>query len=327
MNREKTLLYILFVFTTILHSQNEQLLRYKKELPKVIDYIEQLQVDKGSFFAHQENEKVIDSFQKPWEMNLLNKELAKDILDVLEKNKSYHVKRSYYDPTKWNFIFSCFSARAAGEKIRNFFFRYDPYPNLFITISNIKLVDSNNVSIAMKKETRTDVVKDAMFNNVVRFDGYIPITDKSEKIHGSIDLSLKTFKKIDHKSFNKEDKEVAFNLGDIEGLQLIKIEKNKAYFYLPKYIDDIEIVSTNKKEKMFAVQQEFICSKIIVDYAMGGKVKKKSTELLIENIKEEDLIDKPQILIHETNGTIENLYIYKKSNPVILNSKKIEISI
>ena len=307
----------------MLYSQKEDLSQYKERVPFIIKSLQKLQLDRGNINESYDKE-VAEVFKKPWEMKRIEDELSQEMMAVILKNKKTYVEEDESYEGKWNVVFSSFIGGATGEKIKDIFFRYDPVPNVFVTLSNIKLFDENNTLITTVEETKTKINK---LTGVVFFEGFIPVTYKSKNVTGSFDVLLKEFKNIDYKLIKKGSHNIGFSLGGIDGFKLIKMEKNKVYIHLPKYFKNLKVEGTNKKGGTFWSQSKEIYPKKIVDYAMGENVNEKSTKLLIDSITEEDLISGPQILIYKTSGIIENFYIYTKSNPILLNLKRIKVKL
>lgn len=94
---------------------------------------------------------------------------------------------------------------------------------------------------------------------------------------------------------------------------------------MPKPIKNIEITSTNKDGEMYGEDMIMSIPKNIFDYANGNEITDKSTKILIDNLTIEDLREKHQILVYQTNGRIQNLYIYIKNKPIELISRTIKI--
>lgn len=313
------LLLLLLNFSNIVIGQNNDLDSFKKFLPYIIKGLQKTKPQK------QLDEKTVGVFQKPWNIKKLQDSETQDILKKLVDNKRFRIKKDYTGEWKLDF----FSKLKSFETIEEIHKSDGALSNTFIQVSEIKILDETNNSAYLndeKKSIKNNESKELEFNSG-QINTTFPIKKEYANLSGSIKITLKEYSQIEHKAFQKNDKDIEFNLGEFKGLKLLKIEKNKAYFVLPTKIDNIEITSTNKKNEKHASQSKSNIPKKIYDYATKDNLTDESIKLFIKNLSRQDVYEKQQMLIYETNGTIDNLYIYLKSKQADLISKKLNIEL
>lgn len=317
---KKIILLLLICGSNILFGQNEnnQLNQVKKFLPYVIKGLQETNSQPQKL-----DQRTVGIFEKPWETPKVKKEIAEDLLNAIITNKSFDVEKDYSG--KWNFNFS--SKINKNSYIKDTYNSNHLLANLFVEVSNTVLTNKNNESIIdkEKRQVRINKVTQLNFHTGV-IQNNVPIKKSYPKVTGSMHLSLKEFEKIAVKEFKPNSKNEKFDLGNIKGLKLLKIENNKAFLYLPKAIENIKIISTNQKDEKYGQHAKMSMPKKVFDYATGTNVNANATKLLIDELTMEDFQEKPQILVYQTNGTIANLYVFVKSTPIELTAKKMEVN-
>jgi hypothetical protein len=323
MNRQSIVFVLIIIFTSnFIFGQtkdNTEVEQIKKFLPYIIKGLQE--IDKKPT-TKKIDQRVVGLFEKPWLAKKIEQETARELLNSIFKNKSSNIKKDYRG--KWNLNFS--SQINPNKVITDVYNSNAILGNVFVTISNVELIDDNNVSIIETEERKIKINQSKKINfQTGGLQISFPLKKEYKNVAGSLNLTLKEFQSINYKEFNSNSKNEVFDLGGTKNLKLLKIENNKAYFHLPKAIENIKISSTNKKGEKYGENSKMSIPKVIFDYGTGGNITESDTKSLIENLTLEDLKEKPQVLMYETNGTIEQLYIYLKSNPKDLISKKMEI--
>lgn len=296
-----------------------QFKQFKKFLPYIINNLKETKENPN---IKQLNERTIEVFKKPWKLKTLNSETHTKIINSIVENYSFKIK-DYKN--KWYLQF--FSQINSNNEIKDIYKSNGILSNYFITSEIIKLTNKNNVSV-IEENVRVKInqtTNTKFYTGSISFS--VPIKEEIKNINGEIKLKLRKYEIIKFKELNKNDNNLIFNLGRVKGLKVIKIEKNRAYLYLPKKIKGIEIVATNKKNEEFAEKSTLLLSKNVFEFAMKDNLKESEITKFIDKLTLNDIKDKPHILIFETNGIIENLYVYLKYNPKEIISKIIEVKL
>ncbi|EIJ40341.1 hypothetical protein JoomaDRAFT_3398 [Galbibacter orientalis DSM 19592] len=323
MRKQIILLIALLTFSNLIFGQKseKELKEYKQFLPYII---KGLKDSKENFSTEKIDQRTVGLFQKPWLTKKIEKEIAEDILNSIIDNKSYNIEKDYRE--KWNLNFS--SQINANKVIRDVYNSNTLLANLFITISDIEFVDANKISIIDTVERKIQINQSRKLHfQTGGVQSSFPLKKEYGNVSGSMNLTLTEYQTISYKEFNSSNENETFDLGNEKELKLLKIENNKAYFYLPKLIDNIKISTTNKKGEEYGENAKMQIPKTIFDYGTGENMTESNTKSIIDNLTLKDINEKPQILLYETNGTIENLYIYLKTNPKELISKRVEIKL
>ncbi len=324
MNTRIIFLITIFIFSNLVYGQKKDttdLKELKKYLPFVIKAI---QKDKNNVTIEKLDNRVVGIFKKPWEVKKLNQETITNIITSIIENHTLHIEQDYRK--KWNLDF--FSQISKNNTIKDVYNSNDILSNTFVSVSEIVLLDENNNSIIDKQGRKVQINQETDLNFYSGgIDVDFPIKKQYKNIKGSIKLTIRRFETIKYKELLKSDKNIEFDLGDIKGIKLLKVENNKAYFYLPSLIKNIKISSTDKENKTYAENAIVPIPKSVFDFGMKDNLNDESINLFIENLTVEDVYKKPQILMYQTNGTIENLYIYLKLNPIDLTSRTLEIKL
>ncbi|WP_139262274.1 hypothetical protein [Flavobacterium degerlachei] len=323
MKKQTIILFTLMTLSNLIFGQNseEELKHYKQFLPYMI---KGLQESKNDSSIKKLDNRVVGIFNKPWEVKKINEKTIIETITAITANNSLNIEQDYRQ--KWNLNFtSAINKNNAIEDTSNIDYILS---NTFVSVSEIKLFDENNNSAIEKEERKIKINQSTdleFYNSVINID--IPLKKEYRNLNGSIKLTLKQFETIEYKELKNTDENILFNLGNIEGIKLLKIEKNKAYFYLPRSIENIKIVSTNKEDKKYGENTLMPIPKSVYDFGMKDHLNEDLIKPFIEKVTLHDINEKPQILIYETNGNIENLYIYLKLSPVDLTSRTIEIKL
>ena len=312
-------LLLLVSFSNVIIGQNNDLDNFKKFLPYIIKGLQQPKPEK------QLDENTSGVFQKPWEVKKLQDSEIQNIIKKIIDNKRFKVKKDYTGEWKLDF----FSKLKNFESIEEIYKSNGALSNTFVQVSEIKILDEANSSayfINKNKSIKSNESKKLNFNSG-QVHTTFPIIKEYSNLNGSIKVTLKEYSKIRYKAFQKNDTDIEFNLGDIKNIKLLRIDKNKAYFILPKVVDNIEITSTNVKNETHSSQSISKIPKKVYDFATKDNLTDESINSFIKNLSKQDVYENYQMLIYETNGIIDNLYIYLKSNPIDLASKTIEIKL
>lgn len=323
----KTTSILLIFFLTIsstLFAQKKseiELNQFKQFVPFLIKGISE---NKTDIVSEKLNQRTIGLFQKPWLTKKINKEITQKVISSIVKNVNFNVEKDYRE--KWSLNF--YSKIDTNSVIKDVYKSNSLLSNVFVDVSNINIVDNSNNSIIETEERKIKINETTKLNfhsGVINTN--FPIKKDYKNVTGTIKLTLKEFEKIDYKEFKVGDENLNFDLGDFKNIKLLKTDVNKAYIYLPKPIKNIEITSTNKDGEMYGEDMIMSIPKNIFDYANGNEITDKSTKILIDNLTIEDLREKHQILVYQTNGRIQNLYIYIKNKPIELISRIIKIKL
>ncbi|PKH51434.1 hypothetical protein CXF68_12405 [Tenacibaculum sp. Bg11-29] len=301
---------------------SEELNQYKQFLPYVIKDIQENKTQKKS--PHIES-KIGKKFNKPWDVEKLDKETIKKTINTLIDNHTLHVEQDYRK--KWNLDFhSTLNLNSAIEETSN---TDNLLSNIIVSISNIELLDRNRIPVIETEERKVKINQDTELSfHSAGINIEFPLQKKYDTINGTISLTLVEYQKISYKEFRENDKNKSFNLGDFKGLKLLKIQQDKAYVYLPKLDENIKISGTSKTgEEYIGGNFNINIPKSVYDYAIGDNITEKLTKSLIDNLTIKDFKEEPQILIYKTSGIIENLFIYLKSSPKNLTSKTLNIKL
>ena len=316
----KKIILITFCISNSLFGQSEieELNQIKQFLPYTIKAIQEDE-------KKELNQRTAGIFEKPWLVKKINTEIAQDILSSVVENKRFNIEKDYNE--KWSVDF--YSKINPNSYIKDVYNSNRLLSNVFVELSNIQFYDYNDMSIIDNIERNIKVNQSTKLNfHTGSIQSNFPITnDYYNKASGSLQMSLMEYQEISFVILKKDDVNKNFKLGNKKGFKLLKIDNNKAYIYLPYPIDNIIITSTNDKNEKYGEHAEMILPEKVFNYAIGNDVNEKSTEELIEQLTVEDFEKKSQILMYQTNGTIENLYIYLKINPKVLASKTIKIKL
>lgn len=302
------------------HKGLEEFESFKKFLPFIIKGLQ----------TKSESNKQIDEqtsgiFQKPWNVKKLKESDVNEIIDKISINKRFKIKKDYTGEWKLDF----FSKLKDFESIEDIHKSNERLSNVFIKISEIIILDNDSISVYVdnkNKRVKNNESKELEFNSG-QIHTTFPIKEEYPNINGSITISLKAYKDIKFKEFEKNDKDIKFDLGDIKGIKLLKIENNEAYFVLPTKIDGIEITSTNGNNEKFSSQSKSTIPKKVYDFATKDTLTDQSIKTFIDKLSQDDVYANSQLLKYETNGNIENLYIYMKSREINLRSIKLKIEL
>lgn len=322
--KKQTILLITFLTLTNLifgQKNEEELKQYKQFLPYIIKGVKE---SKNNLTSEKLDNRVVGEFNKPWEVKKLNKETSEQTIISIIENYSLNSEQDYRE--KWNLNFS--STINKNSAIEDTSKSDYILSNTLISISEIKLFDEQNNSIIEKEERKIKINQSTNLEfHSAGINIVFPLEKEYKSIKGSIKLTLVEFETIKYKELKKSDTNIVFDLGDVKGIELLKIDNNKAYFYLPTLIESITIVSTNKENKKYAESTIMPIPKSVYEFGLKDNLNDELIKSFAENVTLEDITKKPQILIYQTNGIIENLYIYLKSNPIDLTSRKIEIKL
>ncbi|MBA6157368.1 hypothetical protein H3Z83_12695 [Tenacibaculum sp. S7007] len=323
MRKQIILLITLLTFSNLIFGQKseKELKQYKQFLPYIIKGLKETN---KNYATKKIDQRTVGLFEKPWLIKKIKKETAKEILNSIIENGSFNIEKDYRE--KWNLNFS--SQINTNREIKDVYNSNAQLANMLVAISNVELTDKNKTSIIETEERKIQINQSRELNfQTGGIQCSFPLKKEYENISGNIKLTLTEYQTISYKEFNSSNENEIFDLGNEKKLKLIKIENNKAYFYLPKSIDNIKISSVNKEGEEYGENAKMQIPEIIFNYGIGKNITDAKTKSLIDNLTLGDLNEKSQILMYETNGTIEQLYIYLKSNPKGLASEKMEIKL
>ncbi|WP_146052826.1 hypothetical protein [Aquimarina sp. I32.4] len=298
--------------------RKEEFEGFKKFLPYIIKGFQE-----ESISSKQINEETSGVFNKPWEVKKLQEAEVNTIIDKLATNKRFKIKKDYTGEWKLDF----FSKLKNYESIEEIHKSNNRLSNVFIQISEIQIQDDKSVSVYIddkNKNIKNNESKDLEFSSG-QIHTTFPIKEEYSNLNGNITITLKGYASVAYKEFQKEDKDITFDLGNNKGIKLLKINKNIAYFVLPTKIDDVDIISTNKKNEKFSSHSKSMIPEKVYDFAKKDNLTEASIQSFIDTLSQEDVYQKSQLLKYETNGNIESLYIFIKSNEVDLGAKKLKI--
>lgn len=264
-------------------------------------------------------------FYKPWKVAELKSEAVNDLLAKIEKNSTFDVSKDYTGEWKLNFS----SKLKDFETIQEIYESNGRLSNVYIKVSDISILDGNDEPIYV-----SDSEKNIRYNegNKLKFNsGQIhttfPIKGEYRDAKGSIKVTLNEYSKIQFNEFDKAQTDISFDLGQYKNIKLLRIDKNRAYFILPSIIDDVEIKATNQDNEEFSSSSKSKLPKKIYDFGNKKELTDEEIKEFIESLTFDDVFKSEQMLIYETNGDIENLYIYLKSDQKELGSKILNIKI
>lgn len=324
MTKLKVLSLITFIiFSNSVISQNndsQEFEDYKKFLPFVIKGL--TKDDKPKKTLDGETSGV---FKKPWNIKKLQSSEIENIMNKLVENKRFKVRKDYTDEWKLRFS-SNFNTFSSFEEIRE---SNANLSNTFIKVSEIEILDENNISVYIDdydKTLRSNESKELDFNGG-QINTTFQIKEELSTLKGNITITLNEYSSVKYKELKKTENDVEFKIGEVKGIKLLKVLENRAYFILPTKLDDIEITATNIKKERFTSESKLYIPKKVYDFAKNNNITDETIKSFIDKLSIDDVYSKPQILIFETNGNIENLYFYIKSQEVNLGSKKVEIKL
>ncbi len=317
----KKLLVLLILFTSINVSYGQEIdsvdfENFKKFLPYMLKGMNEAS-------SKELDERTSGKFKKPWKIKALEKGKAEKILSKLVENRRFEIEKDYQGEWKLKF----FSKLQDFETADEIYESNGLLSNVYIQISDIKILDEKGNSIyvtGQNKSVRNNESHELDFNSS-QINTTFPINGNYKNVKGNITITMKEFSDIQYMEFDRNARNVIFNLGGYKGIELLKVEKNKAYFVLPTVIKGLQIVSTNKNNENFSMNMVANFPKKIYDF---GVIKGRTDEDInkfIEELSMDEVYRKSKILIYETNGTIENLYIFKKSKQVELGTRTLEI--
>jgi len=291
------------------NSKEKELEQMKKVLPFVIKGLaNEMKSEK------ELDEKSIGKFHKPWEIERKTKVEVKEIISALTDNYKFEIQENN---KLW------FSAHhkifKTTKEIKN---NDGELSNLYLEPVNINIFNSQGISIYNHKNKRIEKIK---FNSG-QINTHFKLDEQTEKLSGKINLALSEFTKIKFKELKKIDKNIQFSLDTIKNIQLIKVERNKAYFIFPFKTNEIEVSITNNNDGILK-QSCTVIPKILYDFIIENELTDKNIDLFISELRYNDLYNKEFIYIYETNGVIENIYAYFKLNPEVLIKKEIMIKL
>lgn len=291
---------------------------FKKFLPYVMKGI-------SNDSTKELDERTSGEFQKPWKVKRLQNGEVDEMFIKLVNNQEFKIEQDYRQEWKLDF----FTQLQSFETIEEIYKSNNALSNIVIQVSDIMILDDGGENIYL--EDNTKIVKNNESKELTFNSGQInttfPIRGEYISVNGSILLNILEYTNIVYKEFNEEFKNIEFDLGEYKGLKLLKVDRNRAYFILPTIIDDIEITSTNKQNEEFSSHSKLKLPYKVYDFVMNEKLDENTINSFIDKLTIEDVYEKSQILIYETNGSIENLYIHIKSKPINLGSKTLEIKI
>lgn len=262
-------------------------------------------------------------FFKPWEVDRLSDAEVNDVLEKLVANKRFSVEKDYRGDLKLEF-FSKLQDFPTIEEIQK---SNGLLSNSFIDVSDIDIADENGNSIYIdgeKKNVRYNESKELTFN-MGQVSTSFPIREDYSQINGSIRITIKEYTDIQFREFQKGAQNVSFDLGETKNIKLQKIAKNRAFFVVPANAGEVDIISTNKEGHKFTMHTKSTLPLKVYEFAMKPGITDEEIDSFIEELTYEDVLNTGNIIIYETNGSIENLYIYQKSKPHELGSKELEI--
>ncbi|MFD2909016.1 hypothetical protein ACFSX9_09725 [Flavobacterium ardleyense] len=223
---------------------------------------------------------------------------------------------------KWNLNILCNVEISANNNIPKS--NNQILSNAFIETLHVELYDENGISILVENE-KGQSIKSNFNSGSVNID--IPITGEHKNVNGIVNFTVNEYSNLSYKEFKKNSKNVSFDLGNVQGIKLLSIEKNKAYLLLPSKNSEIEINATNKSNENFAEVAKLTIPKTIYDFSKRKDLTDESIQNFVNELSYADAYKNSQILILETNGIIENLYIYLKSEPKVLSTEIIKLQL
>ncbi len=291
---------------------------FKKFLPYILKSV-------GEESSKELDQETSGEFSEPWKVAKLKSEEVSDLLTKIEQNATFNVKKDYTGEWKLNFS----SKLKDFEIIQEIYESNSRLSNVHIEVVDISIIDSNDEDIYY-----SDPEKNIKYNegNKLNFNsGQIhtsfPIKGEYQDAQGSITVTLNEYSKVQFKEFDKSQTDISFDLGQYKNIRLLRIDKNRAYFVLPVIIDDIEITATNQDNEKFNSSSKSKLPKKIYDFGNKKDLTEEEINEFIKSLTFDDVFKSEQMLIYETNGDIENLYIYLKTNPKELASKVLNIKI
>lgn len=291
---------------------------FKKFLPYILKGI-------GTESSKELDQETSGEFYKSWKVANLKSEEVSDLLAKIEENATFSVAKDYTGEWKMNFS----SKLKDFETIQEIYKSNGRLSNVYIKVSDISILDANNDPIYI-----SDSEKNIKYNegNKLNFkSGQIhttfPIKGEYPNAKGNIKITLNEYSKIQFKEFDKSQTDISFDLGQYKNIRLLRINKNRAYFVLPAIIDDIEITATNQDNEKFNSSSKSKLPKKIYDFGNKKDLTDEEINEFIKSLTFDDVFKSEQMLIYETNGDIENLFIYLKTNPKELASKVLNIKI
>jgi len=271
------------------------------------------------------NDITAGQFVKPWKVEKLSIEESNTVLDRFVFNSEFEIEQDYNDDWKLRF----FSKIEDHPTIEAIYKSNEIFSNAFIAISNIEIVDSigNDIYVNGSDKRIKDNIATELNISSSQISTNFLIGKKHDSVGGSFTLSLKEFETINFKEFENSFDSVSFDLGNYKNLTLLKVEENKAYFITPTKIENIEISATNENNETFASNGKGNLPIRIYEFAKTKNTDDDAINKFIETLTIDEVYKGAQVIVYETNGFIKNLYIYIKSEPKILASRKLRIKL
>jgi hypothetical protein len=307
------LLITLIISTSIFGQEKDSLKfdRFKKFLPYSIKGIQDIKQSDDNI-----SERTSGVFEKPWTTKKMDINLAKSLCDKIVQSNIVRVKKTSRGNPYLN-ILSTVNLLSTDEKVNSF-------PNVYIEILNAQIND-NNGKLAVNSEDNDPINSPYNENGTVELK--IPLKEEYEHLNGKVEISVNEFDNVVFKELNKNNESVKFDLGTTEGIELLKIEKNRAYLLFPSQIPEIIIKATNKSNEKFAENGKLTVPKGVYEFSKGQNLTEESIQNFINTISYEEAFNSPKVVILETNGIIEKLYVYLKQEPKRLSTTTVEIKL
>lgn len=303
------IIIIILSISLNLHSQNENdsisLIKFKKFLPYI------LEPESDNEYPKIDN-RVSGIFEKPWKLKNTNENKALSILEEFIDKSTVSTEIDFKKLPRLKF----------SSNIRNI--DISKCENLNIIIEDFKIKDSKDNSIVRinngNQKYNESKILDFDNNNLIRT---FPITNKLDTIFGEINFSINEYRKFSFKEILKTDRNLNFEIENFK-IKLLKIEKNKAYFLLPKNkIENLIIVGINKKGEKYTSEMTIQLPKKVFDFkSKQDLTNKKLVNEFINSLSYNDIFNSENILTFKTNGEIEKLFVYKKSENLKLGEKE-----
>lgn len=307
------LLITLIISTSIFGQEKDSLKfdRFKKFLPYSIKGIQDIQQSDDNI-----SERTSGMFEKPWTTKKMDMNLAKRLGDKIAQSNIIRIKKTSRGMPYLN-ILSTINLLSTDEKENSF-------PNVYIEVLNAKIND-NNGKPAINTEDNEPINSPYNDNGTVELK--IPLKENYEHLNGTVEISVNEFDNVVFKELNKDNESIKFDLGTTKGIELLKIEKNRAYILFPSKIPEIKIKATNESNEKFAENGKLTVPKRVYEFSKSENLTEESIQNFINTISYEEAFNSPKVVILETNGIIENLYVYLKQEPKRLSATTVEIKL
>ena len=195
------------------------------------------------------------------------------------------------------------------------FFNEDSTVNLFIN-RDMGLKTNENYEL----EFRTGKVKT-----------YFPVKKGFNSMRGSFKISLKKLTQFEYEHIKPNRENTTVSLTEkAEPIEIIEFDKNRVLLKLPTPNINYKIIATDKDDRTFLTNWQLNVPIEVFEFATfkaltEPEISEFTSQLSIEDVA--SFKDKPTIRIIETNGIIDNLYIYKNTDSIILDSRKIKVEL